>query len=225
MNSKLSVLCVLLAVAVAACSKKLDEAPPRAVTTNLNVVNATTDTLNYYLNGNRVNRLSSIYPFGSSGYLGVAVGEQNYEFRKYQRSNVLFSLPMSLDSGKVYSLYVAGEAADNTFMGLDTLIADDAKSPRAMVRFVNASPDAGSLDVRVGDTVRFNVRPYKSISVFLPVGPGLKRIRMYHSGNSTTPLVDTNRVMNGSRIYTLFSRGSVTGTGGKKFGTGLFVNR
>jgi len=52
-------------------------------TTGLNVTNASTDTLNYYLNGTRVNNASSIYPLGSSGYIGVAVGQQNYQFKKF----------------------------------------------------------------------------------------------------------------------------------------------
>lgn len=214
---------LLALLSIFASCRKTDEAPvDDSVTTNLNVVNATVDTLNYYLNGTRINNTSSIYPYGSSGYVGVVVGEQIFQFKKYRNASVLFDLPLALDTNKRYSVYVAGSTAGDTFTSIDTLKADTLN--RAMLRFVNATPTAGTVDVMVGDTVKFNVRAYKSVSVFLPVGPGLKRIRVYQSG-STTAIADTTRLITGRRVYTLFTKGDLKGTGGCKFGTALFVNQ
>lgn len=222
MNMKLPILLfVLLAFAYTSC-KKTDDAPANRQTTNLNVINATTDTLNFYGNGSRINTLSSLYPLGSTGYIGVATGNQDYQFKSPRSPVVLLSLPLKLDSGKVYSLYVAGRAASQTFSTIDTLLADTLG--RAKIRFVNASPDAGNLDVMIGDTVKFTSRAFKTSTVFLPVNAGAKRVRIFQSGSAVAK-IDEMRTLTGGRVYSLFIRGGVTGTGGAALGTGLVVNR
>ncbi|MBK0378389.1 DUF4397 domain-containing protein [Mucilaginibacter segetis] len=219
MNSKLSVLVVLiLAIAFTSC-KKNDDIPTTTLTTNLNVINATNNVLNYYINGTRINTSSSLYPLGASGYIGVPIGEQNYAFKINGTPNVLFELPLALDTNKIYSLY-AGNTADDSFSTIDTLIADTNKL--AKVRFVNASPDAGNLDVLVGDTVNFKSRAFKSSSVFLPVGSGLKNIRVYKTG-TTVPQIDTTLTLLSGRIYTLFTKVAINGN--RSVDIGLFVNR
>jgi hypothetical protein len=223
MNIKLSfLLMAILAFGLASCKKTGDASPAAVQNTNLNVTNASTDTLNYYLNGTRVNNASYIYPLGSSGYLGVAVGQQNYQFKSLRSPVVLMSLALALDSGKTYSLYVAGRSADLTFSTIDTLVADTGNL--ATIRFVNASPDAGNLDVMVGDTVNFKSRAFKTSTVFLPVIPGDKRIRIYQSGSST-PKIDETRTLIAGRVYTLFTKGSLKGTGTAALSTGIVVNK
>ncbi|AMR31993.1 hypothetical protein A0256_11445 [Mucilaginibacter sp. PAMC 26640] len=216
-------LLLLMAVAVYSCKKNYDvPSTSSTLTTKLNVISATTDTLNFYLNGSRVNSISSIYPFGNTGYLDVKYGDQTYQFKPYRSSAVLFDLPLSLDTGQVYSLFIAGRQAKDTFMSLDTLTSDTAN--RAMLRFVNASPDSVNLDVSIGDTLKFTVRPYKSISAFIPVGSGLKHIKVLKAG-TTTAISDTTRTLLANTVYTLFAKGTLAGTGGGKFGTGMLVNK
>jgi len=224
MKIKLPVIFVLLLLTVAISCKKNDDiiADQDRRTANLVVVNASLNVLNYYRNGTRVNNTSSLYPLGSTGYIGVPVGERNYEFKKDGNPNVLFGLPLTLDSGMVYSLYVAGETNADTFTSIDTLVAD--KDGKAMVRFVNASPGAGTLDLAVGDTVRFRTRAYKTTTVFLPVGPGRKRIRVYQPG-SAAAVIDETRILQANRVYTLFTSGQLNGTGSAALGTGLVVNK
>jgi hypothetical protein len=223
MNIKLSfLLMAILAFGLASCKKTGDVSPAAVQNTNLNVTNASTDTLNYYLNGTRVNNASYIYPLGSSGYLGVAVGQQNYQFKSPRSPVVLMSLALTLDTGKTYSLYVAGRSADLTFSTIDTLVADTGNL--ATIRFVNASPDAGKLDVMVGDTVNFKSRAFKTSTVFLPVIAGDKHIRIYQSG-SVTPKIDETRTLIAGKVYTLFTKGSLKGTGTATLGTGIVVNK
>jgi hypothetical protein len=216
---------MLSVLGFAACKVGDDTVPQsESLTTTLNVVNATTDTLNYYLNGSRVNTTSALYPFGYTGYLSVKYADQNYQFKRLGNADVLFNLPLALDTNKIYSLFVAGQTADDTFTSIDTLVSDTASRPK--IRFVNASPGSGDLDVRVGegDTINLKVRAYKSTSVFLPIGPGVKHIRVFRAGSSIA-IADTSRTLTAGRIYTLFAKGTLTGTGGKKFGTGLVVNK
>ncbi|OOQ60977.1 hypothetical protein BC343_21215 [Mucilaginibacter pedocola] len=205
------------------CKKGDDSVPTSStLTTSLNVVNTTTDTLNFYLNGSRVNTTSSLYPFGYTGYLPVPFEDQNYQFKRPRSSDVLFNLQLALDTNKVYSVYIAGENADDTFTTRDTLIADTASRPK--IRFVNASPGSGNLNVVINDTLRFSTRAYKTTTVFIPISAGIKHVQIYNTG-STVALSDTSRTFIAGRQYTLFAKGRITGTGGQKFGTGLVVNR
>jgi len=75
------------------------------------------------------------------------------QFKSFGSPVVLMSLALTLDTGKTYSLFVAGRSPNLTFSTIDTLVADTGNL--ATIRFVNASPDAGTLDVMVGDTVNF----------------------------------------------------------------------
>jgi hypothetical protein len=225
MNMKLSVFILLiLFIGIASCKKEVDDAPVTAATVNLNVVNATADTLNFYVNGSRVNVNSFLYPFGYSGYTGVAVGAYNFQFKKARKPAILFELPAFLDSAVTYSAFVGGLSAEQSFSIIDTLKADTAS--RAMVRFVNASPDSGNLDVYVGlgDTVNFKARAFKSATVFVPVTPGNKSVRLQQSGSGAL-LATVTRTFVAGRIYTIFSKGTVAGLGDNALGTGMVVNR
>ena len=219
------ILCLLLVIVLSVSScKKNDDVPTEQsiLTTSLNVVSATTDTLNFYLNGSRVNTQSSLYPFGNTGYLNVKYNAQEYQFKRNRSADVLFNLSLALDTGSVYSLFIAGRQAPDTFTVIDTLKADTAG--RAMLRFVNASPGSGDLDVTIGDTLRFKTRAYKTASIFVPVGVGIKHVKVFRSG-SLAAISDTTRTLLAGGVYTLFAKGTFAGTGGSKFGTGLLVNR
>ncbi|TSD66054.1 DUF4397 domain-containing protein [Inquilinus sp. KBS0705] len=223
MNSKLPVIIVLvLALGFAAC-KKNDDVPAddNGLVTDLNVVNATADTLNFYINGTRINNTSSLYPQGASGYIGVPYGQQNYQFRRIGSPIVLFTKALTLDTLQSYTLFLAGTTDENTLLTIDTIKSNDKT---ARVRFVNTTPDIGALDVTVGDTVKFKARAFKTATVFLNVNAGTKRVRIYKAGTATL-LSDETRILDVGGVYTLFTKGRTGGSGDAKFGTGLNVNK
>jgi hypothetical protein len=223
MNIKCLVLpgFIVAIIGLASC-KNNDEVFKPVVSTYLNIVNASADTLNFYLNGTRQNNGSSFYPGSQSFYLVVPAGQQNYQFKKAGNPFVLFSVPLTLKDSVNNSLYIAGESPDKTFSTLDSLFIDTVANT-TQVRFANASPDAGNLSVKVGDTVNFKARSFKTSSVFLPTGSGLKRVQIYLEG-AAVPRVDTTIAFNPGRIYTLFSKGLINGKGSSVFGVGLIIN-
>ena len=222
MRIKYFVLLFIVALAALSSCKNNDNFSKPLVVSYLNVVNASADTLNFYLNGTRQNNSSSLYPGGQSFYLKVAAGLQNYQFKKAGAPNALFNLPLSLIDSTNYSLYIYGETVDNTFFTRDTLSADTGKN-RFQVRFVNASPDAGSLNVFVGDTLNFKTRTFKSSSVFLHGGIGIKRVRIYQTGSAIAK-IDTPITFQEGRIYTLFSKGLLNGKGNSIFNVRIALN-
>jgi len=219
MSYRLSIfLFAIVIIGIISC-KNNDEVFKTISTVQLNVVNASADTLNYYLNGTRQNNSSSLFPGGQTLYLTEPAGTQTYQFKKAGASSILFGVPLTL-TGLANTLYVTGESAGQAFSTIDTLIVDSAL---VAVRFVNASPDAGNLSVTVGDTVKFRSRAYKTSSVFLPTGSGQKEVKVYLTGSST-PMIDTTITMNPFSGYTLFSRGLVNGKGNSAFKLGIALN-
>jgi hypothetical protein len=212
---------VFVAMGLAAC-KNNDEVFAPAVSSFFNVVNASADTLNIYLNGTRQNNRSGLSPGGQSYYLIVPAGQQSYQFKKAGNADVLFSRALTLKDSVNYTIYIAGETVDKTFTTIDSLHTDTVKNT-AQVRFVNVSADAGNLDVFVGDTVNFKSRAYKSSSVFLPMRSGQKEVKILQTG-TTTLKIDTLITFRAGGIYTLFSRGLVNGAGNKAFKVGVVIN-
>lgn len=205
MNIRYSVLLAIMAIA--SC-KNNDNVFPKTASSYLNVVNASADTLNFYLNGTRQNNTSSLLPGGQSFYFTVPAGMQNYSFKKAGSPNVLFNVPLNLKGANNYSIYVTGETTAGAFTTVDARSPD---STHAALRFVNASPDAGSLDVAVGDSLRFfQAVAFKSVTSFVPVGSGKKRIRVYLVGASV-PNIDTTITMLPNSGYTVFSKGLING--------------
>ncbi|HTE01199.1 MAG TPA: DUF4397 domain-containing protein [Mucilaginibacter sp.] len=227
MNTRLSLLLfVFVIIGLSACNKT-DDTVATTLTTKLNLINASPDTVNFYLNGTRLSK-SNVYPAGSSGYFDVAFGEQNYQVKDIfdptgSTVRALFSKTLTLDTGKKYSFFIVDETADNAFLTNDTLQTDTNKN-ECYVRFVNASPDAGALDFAVGDTAKFSNVAFKTASEFKSVGvSSLKPIYLYHTGSSTPILTGNVNILAG-KSYTFYAKGKLTGTGNSVLSVGTTLN-
>jgi Domain of unknown function (DUF4397) len=223
MNTRLSVLFFCFALMGLYSCKNNDEVFKPVQYTYLNVVNATVDTLNFYLNGTRQNNTSSLYPTGQSLYLTVPSGAQKFEFKKAGTSNVLFEIPLNLKDSTYNSLYVYGEGASQTFITNDILLTYTSHPDTTQVKFVNVSPDAGNLDMTVGNTVSFKSLPLKSSTEYVEMPGVLTEVKVFQSG-SATPLKDTSIQFQPGGIYTLFSKGLLNGKGNAAFGIGVVIN-
>ena len=237
MNNRAFVLLFFAVITVFTACKDKDLPPPTPITTYLNVVNATADTIKYYINGTRQNNISDLFVGGSTGYLSVLSGTQNYKFsRSTGNFATLFTTTFSLDTGLAYSIFVTGNPASQAFRVIDdvnsaadiiqadTVTATNTVVSPAAIRFVNASPDAGSLNVTVGggDSVNFNNCAFKYVSPFVLLYANTKEVKVFLTG-STTALVDTTIAFTENNIYTLFTKGQLNGKGSSKFGVSLVI--
>ena len=219
---------VAFIIGLSACKKNSD-APVLTSIAGLNFINASADTVNLYLNGSRLNNNSNLYPSGSSGYVSVISGQQNYQVKKIfnpvtNTVQALFSIPLKLDSGKYYSLFIAGETQGLAFETIDTLRAIPDTIPSCYIRFVNASSDAGNLDLAIGSKVKLTNVQFKSASGFALADTGtLVPINVYPTG-SATPVISGHVSLAPGRIYTFYSKGNLNGTGNSVFGLGTTIN-
>lgn len=214
---------------LASCKKNNDK--PDAVdssTTSLNVINATFNNINVYLNGTRINNTTTFYSGGTLGYISVKAGTQNYSVKLDgpNNPNPLFSLPLTLSKDSIYSFYVAGNTVDQVFKTTDVLVADTGKTPMAKIRFVNASSDAGNISVHFeGTTAALDTETVKNLgfkgtSTFYLVAPGEHNMALHSAALPTTVVRDTV-TLTGGKVYTYY------GYGNKSAGlaTGLFTNQ
>jgi hypothetical protein len=219
MNIKALILVfAALVIGLSSCQKNGGDLIAVAQTTGLNVINASADTLNFYQNGTRLNNTSNLYPGGSLGYQAVTYGAQNYQFKKAGNANALVTIPLALDVSRLYTLFVAGETADKLFLLRDTLITDTGKvgTTSSRIRFVNAS-SAGNLDVYIGSSFHYSNRAFKSNTGFIRVTSGPNVLTIYQSG-STTPLLPPGTLtLAAGTSYTLFTKGTLNGTGNNAF--------
>jgi len=185
----------------------------------VNVVNATADTLNIFQNGTRFNYSSGFYPGGSLGYLTVLAGEHQYQIKKAGTPNVLLGLPLKLDSGKVYSFFIAGNSADRVFLTKDVFLANSDVE----IRFVNASPGM-TFDIKIAGNFSSGNRTFKSATDFVKMTADKNHYELYETGNPN-PLKTGDLTLAENRAYTLFTKGTATGTGDNALDVKLIVNR
>lgn len=231
MNIKVKALLIIIAITgyLTSCKKNNDK--PDAVdssTSSLNVINATFNNVNIYVNGTRINNTTTFYPGGTLGYISVKAGTQNYSVKLDgpNNPNPLFSMPLTLSKDSVYSFFVAGNTADQVFKTTDVLVADTGSAPKAKIRFVNVSPDAGNISVHFEgitaalDTEQVKNIGFKTTSAFMLVAPGEHNMALHSVAFPTTVVRDTV-LLTGGKVYTYYGYGNKS-TG---LATGLFINQ
>ena len=204
--------------ALAACKKSYTVPNTPAFPPQLNVVNATADTLDYFINGTRQNFAADITPGGATYYLSVLFGTGNYSFKKAGSTVTLFSMPETLDTAANYTLFVCGETANKSFIQQD-ILPDTVPSNFSAVRFVNASPNAGAVDifVSVGTNVTLKNCAFKYVSNYMAIKDTVNTVQVYAAGTSTMLFSTTFTPISGPYPYTLFTQGTPNAKGNSAF--------
>ena len=145
-----ALLTIAFIISFSAC-KKNNDAPTVTPMVNLAVINASTDTFNFYLNGKRKNTTSTIPPGFPTVYYLVPKGEQSYQIKKpfniaTNTIQTLFSVTIPADTNQFHTLFVTDETTADAFVTVDKLQSDTVNNT-CFIRFVNSSAGSGGLDL------------------------------------------------------------------------------
>lgn len=206
-------LYTLLAVAVvtliSACGKSDTQVTEYGV---LSVYNASPSLTTYdvYINGSKLNSAALPYA-GGVKYTQLPTGTYEAKFNiASETESVYTKTGIALGNNGVSTLYLTGTTGN--FDGL--LLSDNftgTSTDKAYVRFINLSPDATALDLRIKDATSnlASNQAYKSNSAFVAVDAGAKIFEIKETSATAAKTTVEASVANG-KFYTIIAGGKFT---------------
>jgi hypothetical protein len=217
-----------LAVSVTSCKDdEEDPAPTPAVDkASLMVTHASPDApgVDLLVDNNKVNSSALTFP-NSTGYLSVNAGTRNVKVNVAGTSTTVINADLPLTKNNSYSVF-----AVNTVANIEALVVeDDLSTPasgKAHVRFIHLSPDAPAVDIALdGAAVVFPDVTFKEYTDFTPLDAGSYDLEVRVAGTSTVALDLDPINLQAGKIYTVFAKGTLTGTGSQALSAQIIVNK
>jgi hypothetical protein len=223
----LGVVCSV-ALALPSCVKSNHDNTPAKPIAGLAFVDACPDapTLDFYLSGQQVNQ-SSVTPGSYFNYFNVYAGKIPAVFYQSGTTTLVAKDTITLLGNHGYTLFLANVQAHPDFI----LTADSLSKPASgavSVRLVNASPDAGAVDliVKGASTSIVQNANYKSVSGFISATVSVTdSLQIRQSGTSTIlATVQASRFTSGS-VFTVWLYGLANTTvAAQKLKAGIMQN-
>ena len=166
-----------------------------------------------------------LYP-GNTGYLEAETGTRNIKVNVAGTSTTVINADLTLEKDKHYSVFAVDSVASISAIAFE----DDLTSPasgKAHVRFIHLSPNAPAVDVAVASsgTVVFGDVSFKEGTAFSPLDAGTYNLDVRVAGTSTVALVLPAITLEAGKIYTVFAKGFLGGTGTQALGAEIIVNK
>lgn len=161
----------------------------------------------------------------STGYLEINSGTRNIKVNVTGTSTTALETNLNLGADKNYSVF-----AVNSVSTIESVVLeDDLTSPasgKAHVRFLHLSPDAPAVDITLTDgTVVFGDYIFKEASAFTPLNAATYNLQVRLAGTTTVVLDLPGIVLSAGKIYTVFAKGLVGGSGSQALGAQIIVNK
>lgn len=223
--TRFAVLAIALASSFALASCSDDNNPVAPVSqSSVMVVHASPDAPAVdLLVDNAVKGTGLAFP-ANTPYLGVASGTRNVKVNVGGTTTTVIEANLPLSAGAHYTVF----ATDSVSRLAPLVLTDDLTAPatgKAHVRFVHLSPNAPAVDVAVtsGPTL-FPNQAFRSASSFTPVTAGTYDLEVRVAGTSTVALPLPGVALQAGKIYTVFAKGFLGGSGAQALGAQIIVN-
>jgi hypothetical protein len=223
----LGVVCSV-AIVLSSCVKNHDNNTPAKPISALAFVDASADApaLDFYLNGQQVN-LNPVSPGNFFSYFNAYSGKVPATFYQTATTTLLAKDTITMVANHGYTLFLANVIAHPDFI----LTADSLIRPASgaiSLRLVNASPDAGTVDliVKGASSSIISGGTYKSVSGFTSATVSLTdSLQIRQSGTSSIlATVPASHFTNGS-VYTVWLYGLANTTvATQKLKAGVMLN-
>jgi len=171
------------------------------------------------------NTAALLYP-GNTGYLQAESGTRNIKVNVAGTATTVINADLTLEKDKNYSVFAVDSVANISAIAFE----DDLTSPasgKAHVRFIHLSPNAPAVDVAVASSgaVVFGDVSFKEGTAFSPLDAGTYNLDVRVAGTSTVALVLPAITLQAGKIYTVFAKGYLGGTGAQALGAEIIVNK
>lgn len=147
-----------------------------------------------------------------SGYLNFFTGNREIKFHSVNANSALIDTTFNFENGKAYSLF-----AINTSTDVEALfVVDSAAAPaagKAMVRFINLTPDAPAFDLVGGKdaaTSLFSENGFKGVTAFREIAADTYTFELRNAGAPQAVLSAEDVEILPGRFYTIITRGFLT---------------
>lgn len=165
-----------------------------------------------------------IFPNSIPSYATLNSGTRNIKINVTGTSTTALEANLNLTADKNYSVF-----AVNSVTAIEAVVLEDdltaPASGKAHVRFIHLSPDAPAVDITLTDgTVVFGDYTFKEASAFTPLNAATYNLQVRLAGTSTVVLELPNIALTAGKIYTVFAKGFVAGTGTQALGAQIIVN-
>lgn len=162
----------------------------------------------------------------NTGYLMLDPGTRNVKVNVSGTSTTVIDANLSLTKDMNYSVF----AVDSVSKISAVVLTDDLSAPaagKAHVRFVHLSPNAPAVDVAVASSgaVVFGNKAFKEYTAFTPLDAGTYNLDVRVAGTSNVALVLPAITLEAGKIYTVFAKGFLGGTGTEALGAEIIVNK
>ncbi|CAN5640641.1 DUF4397 domain-containing protein [soil metagenome] len=212
---------MVLSFTMSSCKKDSTDSNAKVL-----VVHASPDApgVDLLVDNTKVNSAALNYPT-NTGYLTVKAGTRNIKVNAAGTSTSVINADIPFTKDKNYSLF----AIDSLSVISALLLEDDLTAPasgKAHVRFVHLSPDAPAVDVALaGGAVLFGAYEFEDASAFTPLDAGTYNLEVRVAGTSTVVLPLPGIVLTSGKIYTVFAKGFLGGTGAQALGAEIIINK
>jgi hypothetical protein len=163
------------------------------------------------------------YP-NNTGYLNVNGGSRSIKVNVTGTGTSVISATLTLYAGAAYSVF----ATDSVSHISPLVLLDNLTAPapgKAHIRFVHLSPNAPAVDVALqGGAVVFGNRAFRESTDFMPLDAGTYNLEVRLAGTSTVVLPLPNVTLQAGKIYTVFAKGFVGGSGTQALGAQIIAN-
>jgi hypothetical protein len=167
----------------------------------------------------------------NSSYNTVPSGSTNVKVSPTGTTTYVIDANVNLEPNKMYSVF----AIDSVSKIKAAVVMDDLAAPasgKAHVRFFHFSPNAPAVDIAVtGGSVLFAGRSFNDQAAnparanFTPLNAGTYNLEVRLAGTNTVVLSVPGVPLADGKIYTVFAKGFVGGTGSQALGAQLIVNK
>lgn len=161
----------------------------------------------------------------NTGYERFFPGNRRVRVNVANTATSVIDARVPFEAGKAYSVFAIDKVAN-----LGALVLSDDLTPPAKgmahVRFIHLSPDAPAVDVALqGGAVVFGNKSFKDYTAFTPLPAGSYDLEVRPAGSTAVVLPLPGIKLEAGKIYTVFAKGLLGGTGNQALGAGIIVNR